>query len=217
MKGGLIFHSNSHVLPTVPLFNSTRISNSKALHKRWRICAALEIRVCVNRTCRRQGSMETLETLSGIAPPSVTVKSCGCLGRCGAGPNLVALPAGVIVGHCGTAAQAAEIMVDLCDGGGAGAMDSSSNSLAALALRKRAEDELHKGNLSEAELLLSQAIDRKPHGGIHFIYKHRSSVRLAMGNYSGALEDAKEALALAPQYPEIRISKLQEKLTAAHA
>lgn len=31
----------------------------------------------------------------------------------------------------------------------------------------------------------------------------RSSARLALGNYSGALEDAREALTFAPQYPEV--------------
>jgi hypothetical protein len=31
----------------------------------------------------------------------------------------------------------------------------------------------------------------------------RSRARLALGNYSGALEDATEALTFAPQYPEV--------------
>lgn len=118
-----------------------------------------EIRVCTNRTCRRQGSLQTLETLSGLAPPNVTVKSCGCLGRCGAGPNLAALRddgGGVIlVGHCGTAARSAEIMMGLFCGHDSDDT-AAKTSLEALALRKRAETESEEGNFSQAELLLSR-------------------------------------------------------------
>ncbi|KAI4347351.1 hypothetical protein L6164_008167 [Bauhinia variegata] len=164
-----------------------------------------EIRVCTNRTCRKQGSFETLETLSGLAPPSITVKPCGCLGRCGAGPNLVVLPDGLIVGHCGTPAKAAELMVNFLVVEEKLDSNDAKNSLDALALRKRAEIEFQKNNFSEAELLLSQAIELKPFGGIHVIYKCRSMVRLALGNYPGALEDAREALKLAPEYAEAYI------------
>lgn len=120
---------------------------------RTRISAELnELRVCTNRTCRRQGSMQILDTLSSLAPPEVTVKSCGCLGRCGAGPNLVALPDGLMVGHCGTPARASEILMALC---GIKSHDAAK-SLEALALRKRAEAEFEKANFSEAGRLLSQ-------------------------------------------------------------
>lgn len=82
------------------------------------------------------------------------MKSCGCLGRCGAGPNLVVLPEAAFIGHCGTAARASELMASLCGGGW-----DPSNNLAALALRKNGEGELEKGNYSEAEVLLSQVKD----------------------------------------------------------
>ncbi|GMY24646.1 small glutamine-rich tetratricopeptide repeat-containing protein 2 isoform X2 [Fagus crenata] len=165
-----------------------------------------EIRVCTNRTCRKQGSLQTLQTLSAIAPPNVTINSCACLGRCGSGPNLIALPNAnpVIVGHCGTAARAAQIMVRLllCDHNDAAA---ARLSLEALALSKTAQSELDQSNFSQAELLLSQAIDLKPFGGIHILHKDRSRARLALGNYSGALEDAREALKFAPHYTEAYI------------
>ncbi|KAL3724927.1 hypothetical protein ACJRO7_030006 [Eucalyptus globulus] len=154
-----------------------------------------EVRVCTNRTCRKQGSFQTLEALSGLAPPGVAVKACGCLGRCGSGPNLALLPEGVIVSHCGTAARAARIFWSDDD-------DGMLRSLEALALRKRAESELEKGNFSDAEVLLTQAIAMRPCGGIHVMYKDRSVARLGMCNYSGALEDAKEASTLSPQYIE---------------
>ncbi|XP_056166797.1 uncharacterized protein LOC115676273 [Syzygium oleosum] len=153
-----------------------------------------EVRVCTNRTCRKQGSFQTLEALSALAPPGVAVRACGCLGRCGSGPNLALLPEGVIVSHCGTAARAARVFCD--------AEDDVLRSLEALALRKRAESELERGNFSDAEVLLTRAIAIRPYGGIHVMYKDRSVARLGMGNYSGSLEDAKKASTLAPQYTE---------------
>ncbi|KAL5749262.1 hypothetical protein ACOSP7_023865 [Xanthoceras sorbifolium] len=191
--------------PSMSKFNYLSKSRSPPLHRRIIYSELKEIRVCTNRTCRRQGSMQTLETLSGLARPDVAVNSCGCLGRCGAGPNIVALPDGLFVGHCGTAARACQVMVELCGGGRSGSVDDAKTSLEALALRKRAESEIEKRDFSEAEILLSQAIDLKPFGGMHFIYKVRSLARLAMGDYSGALEDVREALKLAPNYTEAYI------------
>ncbi|KAF5203240.1 tetratricopeptide repeat (TPR)-containing protein [Thalictrum thalictroides] len=175
------------------LFNSSSSSPIKSES------SELEIRVCVNRTCRKQGSRETLDILSSLAPPHVSVTSCGCLGKCGSGPNLVFLPQAVFVSHCATPARIAQVLATYL---GKDDTDDPSRNLAALALRKRAEEELEKGNLSEAEVLLSQAIDLKPSGGLHIIYTTRSSTRLAIGKNMGALEDAKEALALAPYHPQ---------------
>ncbi|KAK2349983.1 protein PHOX1 [Trifolium repens] len=163
-----------------------------------------ELRVCTNRTCRKQGSFQTLETLSGIAPPNVSVKSSGCLGCCGAGPNIVFLPDGLIIRHCGTASRCSEVMASLF-GGGDDKNHNSNTSLDALALRKRADVEFGNKNFAEAELLLSQAIDLKPFGGLHVTFKCRSFVRMELGNYSGALQDANEALILAPGYSEAYI------------
>lgn len=39
-----------------------------------------EIRICINKTCRKSGSLETLEVFRSLAPPNVTVESCGCIG-----------------------------------------------------------------------------------------------------------------------------------------
>ncbi|KAK4402520.1 hypothetical protein Sango_0992700 [Sesamum angolense] len=167
----------------------------------------IDIRVCTNRTCRKQGSLEVLLVLSGIAPPFVTVNSCGCLGRCGSGPNIVILPEAVFVGHCGT--KAANMMSIACgvdDDGDVGS--SGKKCLEALALRKRAERErglyyfqvvmMQSGGgvLIITYALCLQAIDLKTP------YNAKTAARLAMGDINGALEDAKEAMALAPQYPE---------------
>lgn len=147
-------HAPFRLLP-----NHTSFSTSISRYKRSPIrfhAHNQEIRVCTNRTCRRQGSFQTLETLNGLAPPTITVNSCGCLGKCGAGPNVAVLPDGFVVGHCGTPARAAELMMGLSGSGGGCDPLSVSKSLEALALRKRAETEMEEGDFSQADLHLSQ-------------------------------------------------------------
>lgn len=82
----------------------------------------------------------------------------------------MALPDGVVVGHCGTPARASEILMVLC---GIKSDHDAAKNLEALALRKRAEAEFEKANFSEADGFLSQAIELKPFGGIHVLYKDR--------------------------------------------
>ncbi|XP_010935494.1 small glutamine-rich tetratricopeptide repeat-containing protein 2 isoform X1 [Elaeis guineensis] len=169
--------------------------------RRWRAAAStveeVEIRVCVNRSCGRQGSREMLAVLSALAPTGIAVTSCGCLGRCGAGPNLAVLPAGFLVSHCGTASRAAQLLADLC-----GSAFDPQRNLEAFTLRKKGENELEKGNAAEAEALLSQAIGLEPSGGLHYIYKSRSSARLAIGDNAGAFDDANEASRIDSKYPQ---------------
>ncbi|XP_078151011.1 uncharacterized protein LOC144546336 [Carex rostrata] len=162
----------------------------------------IELRVCVNRTCARQGSRETLLTISGLAPPGLSVVSCGCLGRCGTGPNVVVLPKGELVGHCGTPARAAEVLAWVC-----GPNFDPGTNLEALGLRKRAEVALEKENAAEAVALLSQAIELNPYGGLHVLYNTRSAAKLAMGDSAAALLDAKKACEIATTFPQGYISQ----------
>ncbi|KAL4567783.1 hypothetical protein LXL04_023377 [Taraxacum kok-saghyz] len=187
---------------TFPLPNATTpplISRNKSIKPLYSITAEInEIRVCTNRPCRRQGSMETLQVLSGINPPNIAVNSSGCLGRCGAGPNLVLLPGATYLKHCATAARAAEIMATVTGND----LESGKTSLETLSTRKKAEIEIEKGDFAMAEILLSEAIDLNPVGGLHYIYKARSVARLGMNKAVDALGDAIEASTLAPKYPE---------------
>lgn len=159
-----------------------------------RASSCREIRVCVNRACAKSGSRETLNFFTGLAPPDVKVKSCGCLGHCGSGPNLVVLPAEIFVGHCGTASHAAHLLAIQC-----GASDPENN-LTALSLKEQGNKEFESGNLVRAEQLFSQAINLNPSGGQHFLYSNRSAVRLAMGDNVSSLADAKEASRIAPNW-----------------
>lgn len=159
-----------------------------------RASSCREIRVCVNRACARCGSMETFNFITGLAPPNVKVKSCGCLGRCGSGPNLVVLPAEILVSHCSTASHAAHLLAIQC-----GASDPENN-LTALSLKEQGNNEFESGNLARAEHLFSQAINLNPSGGQHFLYSNRSAVRLAMGDNVSSLADAKEASRITPNW-----------------
>ncbi|KAL2930355.1 Ferredoxin 2Fe-2S [Bienertia sinuspersici] len=147
-----LLHSPSN--PTFSISNCTSKtpSNQPSLPKNPKI----EIRVCTTRTCRRQGSLQILETLLGVSPPHVNVNSCGCLGHCGSGPNLVVLPSAAMVSHCGTAACAADLMFYICGGEGDNDVGGAKRSLDSLAFRKRGEVEFQKQNFSDAEVLFSQ-------------------------------------------------------------
>ena len=65
-----------------------------------------------------------------VDPTQVTVSSSGCLGSCGAGPNLAFLPEGLIIKSVGTPARAAKLVEKLCAGG-----ESCTINLKALELK----------------------------------------------------------------------------------
>lgn len=153
-----------------------------------------ELRVCTNRTCRKNGSLQTLELLRGLASPNVSVESCGCLGRCGNGPNLVVLPSGISVGHCNTATHAARLLALQCG------LSDPENNLKALSLKQQGIKAFESGDFVEAETLFSQAIDLQPSGGLHLLYANRSAARLAKGDAHAALDDANCASVLAPKW-----------------
>uniref|UniRef100_A0A0D9WB18 Uncharacterized protein n=1 Tax=Leersia perrieri TaxID=77586 RepID=A0A0D9WB18_9ORYZ len=183
----------------------------RATTERASSAAEVEIRVCTNRTCTRQGGREVLAALEGLAPPRVDVASCGCLGRCGAGPNIGASSSvsasgggAAVFGHVGTAARAAQLLEHLL--GGESGFDAAAG-LAALAAREKAEAALEKGDAAGAEALLTEAIEMNPCGGLHLAYRSRSRARLSLGNITGALFDTEEAIKIAPKFPQAHLSR----------
>jgi (2Fe-2S) ferredoxin len=50
------------------------------------------VRVCQNRTCKKQGSAKVLAAFKASVAPGVTVAGTGCLGQCGNGPMVLVLP-----------------------------------------------------------------------------------------------------------------------------
>lgn len=50
------------------------------------------VRVCQNRTCKKQGSAKVLAAFTALPIPGVTVTASSCLGQCGNGPMVLILP-----------------------------------------------------------------------------------------------------------------------------
>ncbi|MBO3459808.1 (2Fe-2S) ferredoxin domain-containing protein [Aetokthonos hydrillicola Thurmond2011] len=50
------------------------------------------IRVCQNRTCRKQGAKEVLAAFKASPVSGVNVEGSSCLGQCGNGPMVLVLP-----------------------------------------------------------------------------------------------------------------------------
>ncbi|WP_341524786.1 (2Fe-2S) ferredoxin domain-containing protein [Nostoc sp. UHCC 0302] len=50
------------------------------------------VRVCQNRTCKKQGAAKILEAFKALPIPGVTITASSCLGQCGNGPMVLVLP-----------------------------------------------------------------------------------------------------------------------------
>ncbi|MDM9379327.1 (2Fe-2S) ferredoxin domain-containing protein [Chlorogloeopsis sp. ULAP01] len=67
---------------------STQPSNSPATPPVSNRC----VRICQNRTCRKQGAAKVLAAFEAMSIPEVTVMGSSCLGQCGNGPMVLVLP-----------------------------------------------------------------------------------------------------------------------------
>jgi len=50
------------------------------------------VRVCQNRTCKKQGAKEVLAAFVALPVPDVAVIASSCLGQCGNGPMVLIVP-----------------------------------------------------------------------------------------------------------------------------
>ncbi|MBD2343209.1 (2Fe-2S) ferredoxin domain-containing protein [Anabaena subtropica] len=50
------------------------------------------VRICQNRTCKKQGAKQVLAAFEALPVPDVTVTGSSCLGQCGNGPMVLVLP-----------------------------------------------------------------------------------------------------------------------------
>ncbi|MDJ0797117.1 MAG: (2Fe-2S) ferredoxin domain-containing protein [Calothrix sp. MO_167.B12] len=50
------------------------------------------VRICQNRTCRKQGAVDVLAAFEALSIPGVKIMASGCLGHCGNGPMVLVLP-----------------------------------------------------------------------------------------------------------------------------
>ena len=155
---------------------------------------ATELRICCNKTCRRQGALNLLEWAKELAPASLTVTRAGCLGVCGAGPNVVLLPRELRVSHCSTPSHLARLLeLQLPESSGEVALLA-----AALDLRLQGNAALERGDAARAVVLYTQALALKPPRNTHQILANLSAARLRLGDPQRALDDALAAQAVGP-------------------
>jgi (2Fe-2S) ferredoxin len=50
------------------------------------------VKVCQNRSCKKQGADQVLAALKATPLDHITIEPSGCLGQCGSGPMILVLP-----------------------------------------------------------------------------------------------------------------------------
>ncbi len=68
------------------------------------------VRVCQNRTCRKQGAGKVLRAFAALPISGVMVTGSSCLGQCGNGPMVLILPDNVW--YCGVQANEVPLIVE---------------------------------------------------------------------------------------------------------
>ena len=186
----------------------------------------IEVRICCNKTCRRQGSKLLVQLGKDLGlGPQVEVHEGGCLGgACGVHLSLaVATMAPVMLkvlhipmrpGSCGNGPNVAVIALDgsppillhhvATPAKLAEVLSEvcgapvNSTLLRATELRLAGNAAARENELEQAITLYTQALDLQPPAGVHLLLSNRSGARLAAGDFQGALQDADAAAAVAP-------------------
>ena len=166
-----------------------------------------EIRVCTHTTCRKQGSATILKLARDLSLPGVSVCETGCLGGCGAGPNVallggaVAVAAGVpgvVANHVATAGALFGALRD------AGLADVSPALQTATAARLAGNEAARRGAYGDAVeqytrgLEAVQGDDAARRAATHLLLANRSGAKLAAGDAAGAALDADCAVEAGP-------------------
>ncbi|GHP08581.1 hypothetical protein PPROV_000731800 [Pycnococcus provasolii] len=161
--------------------------------------AHAEVRVCSNKTCRKQTSAQTLALMTDAAPLDIHVDSCGCLGNCGNGPNVLVLnretSEETVVNHVSTPAQAAKLLASLTS------IDVSFEQiLAAMEVMGEVRKRMYDEHDEEAEALLTNLLERNlPTPPRYTLLEYRAASRRRLGKLEGALDDANEATSCCPE------------------
>lgn len=158
---------------------------------------AFQLRFCTGKVCKRQGSPQIAKITQDLHLPLVEVQTCGCLGECGAGPNVAVIPLDgtrpLVVKHVATARRAGDLLRDVC---AQQAVDEAL--LRATELRLAGNAAAGDGRFARAAELYTQGLELQPPVGRHLLLSNRSGVRLEMGDVEGALADADAAAQCAP-------------------
>lgn len=178
----------------LPLFCCTSRSVQPVIDESPKIAAPphTEVLICVNKTCKKQGSKQIAQFAQDLLLPGVTVKTTGCLGRCGSGPNIAVTPPGVVLNNISTPARMAEALSQV-----AGA-DVSQDVVNTTQLRLAGNALAREGDLSGAVASFTRALDLGVARGRHLLFSNRAGARQALGELELALEDADSAVACSP-------------------
>ncbi|GFR44318.1 hypothetical protein Agub_g5530 [Astrephomene gubernaculifera] len=170
-----------------------------------------ELRICTNRTCKRQGSEQVMTNIGSDARnwPKPLLRCLLYSGNCGSGPNVVLLPNKQLFKHVATPNDVVQVIQTFC---GSSVDDTV---LQATQLRLAGNAAASQSDLPQALQCYSAAIDLRPLHGLHLLYCNRSAVQLQMGDVGAALEDARRAAELAPAGFHTAIVRLVDALYAA--
>lgn len=157
------------------------------------LSSAYEVRICTNRTCKRQGSQQILKFAQDLGIDNVTAVECGCLGNCGHGPNMVLLPQEVVLRHIATPADFADVMRWQCS------LVITQADIKATQLRLSGNELARGGDLHAAVSKYQQALEAEPEHGRHMLHSNLSAAHLQLGQATLALEHAQAAVQLAPK------------------
>lgn len=157
----------------------------------------VELRFCTNKVCRKQGAAAMAKLARDLALPGLTVSESGCLGRCGAGPNVAVLPAGVILAGLATPSRLVEVLAMASDA------PLPAGLLAATSARLAGNAAAREGDWAGAEACFSRGLGVADPGlaCAASLHANRAAARLARGDVGGALEDARAAVAASAPLP----------------
>ncbi|DBA94290.1 TPA: hypothetical protein ACH3X1_001904 [Trebouxia sp. C0004] len=180
------------------VFRSRAPSGSRQAQQCKAMCAASTkpgkhyISMCTNKTCKKQGCQQVIQFAQDLALDELEIDTCGCLGICGNGPNMIVDPPGTQLSHVSSPAKFVEVLDLICN------IQVPDVFLKATELRLQGNAEARGGDLPAAECAYSKGIELDLSKGKHTLHANRSGVRLTLGNAQGALEDAQAAVKLGP-------------------
>ncbi|KAK9816074.1 hypothetical protein WJX74_010856 [Apatococcus lobatus] len=151
-----------------------------------------ELRVCTNKTCKKQGSQQVLKFAQDLSLDEVKIKEVGCLGDCGKGPNMFLRPLDVKLNGMGSPARVTDLLKSVCN------VDVPQSLLKATEKRLAGNREARDGNLEQAIALFTEGLEANPPRGKHLLYANRSGANLTLGRKDEALQDANSAAESAP-------------------
>eukprot|EP00884_Botryococcus_braunii_P016103 jgi/Botrbrau1/3176/Bobra.37_2s0006.1 len=127
-----------------------------------------ELLVCTNKTCKKQGSQQIAKFAEDLHLQGLAVRTTGCLGACGAGPNIMVMPDQLQLRHVSTVTKMTDILREVCGF----AIDEAL--LQATRLRTAGNAEARAGNAEAAERLYTEALALQVPGTQHLLLSNRS-------------------------------------------